>query len=323
MKYYITGGIDADKFTIDENTGQLSFKEPPVYVGSPSPSPTPAPTPVPTPPPAPPPSGTLLTAEEVEEVIAHSIGLNEGNIANVANGGAGWVGGSGIAMGSKWRNRDKPWDWPSGIYGLDHWWKWFTHWGVLFSGAGNPTTEGWIDVKGMDWQILYNAASSWTRYKPVTNAFGWISNFAPNMVDDLDVTPDMRAGLDGGISVKMPQYGAPHFVPDHGLYEVPNPENIEGVYSTMLVRIDPRGASNVKALAHVGGDPKPSTNGRNYDFSNEPNNRKYYPGFAVSRAINITASWRRVAIVNVVGGRDNPAGRTMTQQRLRDIRPLR
>lgn len=274
---------------------------------------TPAPTPSP-PPPPPPSEGDRWTEAMVERAIESSTGLNEAGIAFL-EGGNGWKRGGSVAFGSEWRMRGMPsWAPRSSIHPESMYWPFFYFWGVLFQQTDSQEI-GWVEVKDLDWQIRYKNGQ-FLRIAPKSQQVGWGEIFNKELTESTGAKTATRAGTEGGTSIQMVAKGSPHFAADNGGTFVPSVENIEAVIASVTHRIDPR-TPNVRALIDVGGDPKPTTGGQWADGV------PWYPGFAVSRAEIVTKDWRTTVASNVLGGIDQPAGRCITQQSLRERPPLR
>lgn len=250
-----------------------------------------APPPSAPPPSAPPPaSGAVWTSDMVTRLMRTANGLNEGPIANVDTNAGGWRSGSGIALGKIWYPTPQPtdWNWPTGN-GAGQWWRYFYPWGVIYTEDGNTATDGWVELRNMEWQVLYRNDTMWTAHQPVTQSVGWGNIFADDMITDTGVAITRRPGASGiGESIKLPLTGSPHFTFGLPVISVPNVENIESVIVTCEYRIDPRGDQHVKALVMVSGDPKYTNQG------NAADGVPWYPGVGPSAAMRATTSWQRV-----------------------------
>lgn len=285
-------------------------------------APSPAPSPTPEPPPAPPPAGGVWTAEETETAIALAIASNEGDIKGVANGTGGWKSGAALAMGNRWNSAPPmpaTWDWPTGPWDVNMYWPYIYPWGILFNRSDNNSSEGWIELKDFEMQILYRNASSWTRIIGKTSEFGWGELFLPDNITSTGIAITKRVNASGTTSIKLPNVSNhPHFTCSGAGTQVSNLANIEGVLITCLARIDPNGDQNVKALLQMSADPKPTTGG------NAADGVPWYPGCQCSPAMNVTTSWRRLVSCNITGiaADSTQLSRTMSPSRIRAVRPL-
>lgn len=281
-----------------------------------------APPPAAPPPSAPPPSGgSTWDSGMVERAIVTATGRNEGLIINVDNNAGGWRSGAGLAMGNRWNSAPpmpSSWSWPTGNGSVYDYWPYFYPWGVIFIEQGNSATDGWIEFRNLDWQILYRNASSWTRLSPKNNNIGWGELFQSDMITSTGTPITKRTGPGGGTSIKVPTNNSPHFTFTSSGVLVPNTANIEGVLITFEMRIEPNGSQDVKALVHIGGDPKKTTGGNSADGV------PWYPGVQVSAAIKATTDWKRVTSANIQGipADSSQVDRTMTQARIRAVPPL-
>lgn len=272
------------------------------------------------PPPAPPPtSGSVWTSEEVEAGILNASGLNEGLIINVDNTAGGWRSGSGMGFGNRWNCLDpmpSGWSWPKGNYPTQFW-PYLYPWGVVFVEQGNTASNGWIEFRNMDWQILYRGESSWTRHVPKTSEIGWGNIFLEDMITDSGVAITKATGSGGGTRVLVPGSRSPHFTFTPTGILVPRVADIEGIMFSCEVRIDPIGDQNVRSLIHLGGDPKPTTGG------NASDGVPWYPGACVSAAVRVTTAWRKILSCNLEGIRTDSSQvpRLMTRARLRSVPP--
>lgn len=270
-------------------------------------------SPIPTSPPA----GGRWDDALIERAIRTSTGKNEGLIANVDNGKPGWRSGAAVVMGSRWSYQEAPGWWPRPTAGVPFWWPYFVLWGVLFTEQGNPTNDGWVDVKGMDVQIKYSNDDNWHRLGGSTDDIDWIANYKEDMITELPSKPDMRPGLDGGTSIRMPRTGAPHFTWGNKLRLVGDVPDIEAVMTRLKVRLDPRGDQRLLALAQVGGDPKPGADGKPSTYG-----LPYFVGFGASAAMRVTKDWQEVIMINLAGAQTEWLGDVISIDRLRAMRPF-
>ena len=231
----------------------------------------------------------------------------------------GWITGAALAFGNEWRHKDQSWAWDKYGYSDEFWFPYFEWWAVILHEKGSTAT-GWIDIKDMEWQILYRNESSWVRYQPKSNAMGWGAVYVPrgSGYEVTTTVPTVVAGSDGGISMKLPLNTAPHFTANQSRYKVPRMGEIEGVIATMLVRSRPGNPPGFEGMVHVGGDPKPSAHPRTDGMSGGA----VYTPFAVSSSIRATNSWRRVTASNIARPHEAFNRRTMTAERFREVPPL-
>lgn len=255
---------------------------------------------------------TVWTSAMIDEGIRQMTTRNEGHIMNVDNNRPGWYSQGAVAMGNTWNDSGAPGWAPKSGQGTDYWWPKFNFWAVLFTEVGNTVSDGFVEIKDQEVQLLYKDANSWTRMGQKNGKMGWGEHYKPDMITSMGVNISTHPGIEpDSFSFQLPRVGAPHWIDGNGEMNIPNVSNIEGVLCSMMIRIDPRGNQNVKCLTHVGGDPKPA------------NRLSWYPGFGVSSAQRVTKEWRRVSAISIEGANTNYAGnRVITQARLRACPPL-
>ncbi len=267
---------------------------------------------------------SVWSVEVAQDAIACSTGVpNEGRILNMNNGSPGWLSGNTICYGNEFRNLDRWWDWGSSGRDDYFWFEYVEWWAVLFHEEGSQG-DGWVDIKDMDFQVLYKGENKWTRLQPKAQAMAWGDNYTPqgNGYSTDGGVPQTRAGTDGGQSMLVPYGKSPHFTALPRI-KVPRIDQIEGVISTMLVRLDPRNTNTqFRGLVQCSADPKPTASPGTDGVQGA------YVAFAISQTRRVQPQWRRITASNLARPDathpDHPGykRRVMSHERFMAVRPL-
>ncbi len=314
-----TWALDADDVTAGQNiVAAIDF----YAVGT-------APSPAPTPPPIPPasaPPGAVWTPDMMALAVAQSYGSNEFTLQGMNGNTSGWRGNSSMGMGRRWQNQDPKWyDWfESSVFAESLFYEWVDPWFILTNEEGS-SGNGYIDLKRFDFQYRLIGATSWIRPVPMSDTVRWCNDYGIDGSQNFtgsSVNTERRAGLDGGVSVKVNQNKYPHGGPGLGLIHIPGchtgaTNNIAAVMVRVMFRKDPRSDASWKGGMHVSFDPKPNGTGYQGDLP-------WYINGNTSITAQATSSWRQLNATCVwpeSEGSQDPT-RTMTATQFYAYPPL-
>lgn len=200
--------------------------------------------------------------------------------------------------------------------------KWATMllpWGVLCRDARSPVGETWVELRAADLQIVRRGATVAERLPGYqTDSIGWHAVFSHGMNGVVRNACETRPASDGrGISIRVPTDGNAHF--SINKVAIPNPETVEGVITTIMVRRDPRSRPGLVGM-QFGVDPYPGP------LNFEDYGMEYTAPLGGSAFMRVLDDWLMVGYASIpnslpIGG-DNPVSRLMSVDRLRSVRLL-